>query len=40
MEDDVDSIEMMIDSTTSNIQPLHKAFDEHESYSKLEMGRS
>jgi len=35
----VDSIDMVIDFTTSNIQPLHKTFDEHESYSKLEMGR-
>jgi len=38
--EDTDSIDMVIDSTTSNIQPLHKAFDEHESYSKLEMERS
>ena len=38
--EDTDSIHMVIDSTTSNIQPLHKAFDEHKSYSKLEMERS
>ena len=34
--EDMDSIDMVINSTTSNIQPLHKAFDEHESYHKLE----
>jgi len=38
--EDADSIAMVIDSTTSNIQQLHKVFDEHESYSKLEMEKS